>query len=265
MPNNRQTVRRFFPRMDACICVPQNVEPALRHFALSDAPQSLRGIKLAFATDFHLRGHMRPERWMEQIASESPDMLLLGGDLADQRTWAERMIALLGEIHPPLGTYAVPGNNDFEAFGGISSLRAACERVNIRLLVNESVRVDNFTIAGIDEYKHGIPDASGLFHPGDGYRILLSHFPILPALPHTLMPQLVLCGHTHGGQFNLLGLTPYAIGFERFLSGKETAYHHVSGWMAEGSTRILVSKGIGMSRIPLRIGVRPEIHLIEFT
>ena len=75
--------------------------------------------------------------------------------------------------------------------------------------------------------------------------------------------DLVLCGHTHGGQFNALGLTPYSIGFER-LYGRRIAPLGVAGWQDADGARLLVSKGIGASRIPLRIGVRPEIELLCF-
>ena len=90
-------------------------------------------------------------------------------------------------------------------------------------------------------------------------RILLSHYPVLP----DERPDLMLCGHTHGGQFNLLGLTPFAIGFERLVSRKPHA-RYIAGLHKQGGTQVLVTKGIGASRIPLRVGVRPEICLIRF-
>ena len=73
----------------------------------------------------------------------------------------------------------------------------------------------------------------------------------------------MLSGHTHGGQFNLFGLTPYAVGFERF-GARCFPPLLVSGEADFGPRRVMVSKGIGSSRIPLRIGVHPEIHRIEF-
>ena len=117
-------------------------------------------------------------------------------------------------------------------------------------------------LGGMDEYRYGKPDGKGLFSEDDGYRILLSHYPILPdcACP----PDLMLSGHTHGGQFNLLGLTPYAIGFERIGRLGYLAPVMVSGFERFGRTALLVGKGIGASRIPLRVGVRPEIYRIVF-
>ena len=74
----------------------------------------------------------------------------------------------------------------------------------------------------------------------------------------------MLAGHTHGGQFNFFGLTPFAIGFERIGSQRGLAPAMVSGARRFGQTMLVVSKGIGASRIPLRIGVRAEIHRLTF-
>ena len=87
----------------------------------------------------------------------------------------------------------------------------------------------------------------------------MSHYPKLPEL----LPDLMLSGHTHGGQFNLLGLTPFAIGFERLVSRKPHS-RYIAGLHEQGGAQVLVTKGIGASRIPLRVGVRPEICLIRF-
>ena len=116
-------------------------------------------------------------------------------------------------------------------------------------------------VAGIDELKHGAPAFAGAYPAAaEGrYRILLSHFPMLPEDA----PELVLSGHTHGGQFTVMGLTPYAVGFEP--RAHECGMRHViAGLHWQGDARLLVSKGIGASRIPLRIGVRPEVNLLRF-
>ena len=111
-------------------------------------------------------------------------------------------------------------------------------------------------IGGCDDHKYGSPRTAGLFSDRAGYRILLSHFPTKPDCACDLM----LSGHTHAGQFNLLGLTPYSIGFER-------SFHHLAirGLHRMGGMQLLVGNGIGVSRLPLRVGASPRIHLLEFT
>ncbi|MCQ2437587.1 MAG: hypothetical protein MJ099_04250, partial [Clostridia bacterium] len=98
----------------------------------------------------------------------------------------------------------------------------------------------------------------GLFATDD-FSVLLSHYPILPK---HCSPNLMLSGHTHGGQFNCLGLTPYSIGFEQLGKKRHLAPARIAGLAEMGETTLLVSKGLGMSRIPLRVCVRREVHLI---
>ena len=95
--------------------------------------------------------------------------------------------------------------------------------------------------------------------------VLLEHDPSAwrrKILPHSHV-QLTLSGHTHGGQFNLFGITPFTIGFERIkLNHRPTLA--VSGLHDIDGMRLLVSKGVGASRLQLRVGVQPEINQIIF-
>ena len=164
-----------------------------------------------------------------------------------------------------MGVFAVPGNNDIEAFGSMDGLRAALREINAQLLVNESALClrsgARLAIGGADEPRYGHPSPEKIFPEDADYRILLSHYPLQAML--AAKPNLMLSGHTHGGQFNLFGLTPYAVGFERF-GARNFPPLLVSGEADFGLCRVMVSKGVGSSRIPLRVGVRPEIHRVEF-
>lgn len=256
---------RYYPRPDCSLSLARGKKLATTALSLTGTPEWLRGRTLLFASDFHLRPRMDPKPIASQMAACRADMILLGGDYADRKDQALRLFDALRPLRAPLGVYAVAGNNDVEAFGDLSALRAAVERFGGRLLVNEGVSVSldggTLRIAGVDEYRYGAPSFDGLFpDPGD-YQILLSHYPILPKGEP---PDLMLTGHTHGGQFNFLGLTPFAIGFERIGSQRGLAPAMVSGARRFGQTMLVVSKGIGASRIPLRIGVRAEIHRLTF-
>ena len=182
------------------------------------------------------------------------------------------MFSLLGQLRAPLGKFGVLGNNDCECFpDGVAPLIEAAENSGVTLLIDRAVRVDTgsgvIAVAGLDEYRQAKPLKKPLFSETDAnaYRILLAHYPQsiaryhLSGHPHP--PHLALAGHTHGGQFNLLGLTPYSIGFEYRLLG--TPLPIVSGWKTMGETSLLVSPGIGTSRIPVRINVEPSIHLLK--
>lgn len=253
-------MNRFFPRMDGYVGTAKMDRLRLQTHVLSGASKSVNGLRVVFASDVHLRPNVSPEPLIECIRSCEADIILFGGDFADRREQALRLFDALSGLTAPLGMYTAPGNNDAEAFGSMTVLRSALKNHGIRLLVNESVQMDGFCVGGLDEYKYGSPAKSGIFAHRSGYRILLSHYPVLPEESFDLM----LSGHTHGGQFNAFGLTPYAIGFEGIGGKRRLSPAAVSGLHNIGGQKLLVSKGIGTSRIPLRIGVIPELHLLKF-
>ena len=259
---------QFFSKPD-CYCAPcRDHRCAVTGHHIS-APAFMRGVTALFIADVHALS-TTPDAAMtalkEKAAALRPGLLLLGGDYSDKPGPAERLFERLAAIPAPLGRFGVVGNNDREAFPDIDRLRRIMARAGVELLINEArtLRVNGgtLTVAGLDEYRHGAPDAAGLYpdHPSpDCFRLLLSHYPrrVDP------MPDLMLCGHTHGGQFNLLGVTPYTVGFER-LFARRRASRFIAGLHPLDSGQVLVSKGIGASRIPLRVGVRPEIELLRF-
>ena len=229
----------------------------------------LRGMKAALVSDIHVLPRTTDsqiQKLADVISELKPDILLLGGDYADRQEDAVRLFKALSHVKTPLGGWGVPGNNDAEAWGDLDGRRKLMARTGFRLLVNESAQIPlnggTLYIGGVDERKFGAPSARGLFPEARtslGYSILLSHYPCMP----DVTPDLMLSGHTHGGQFNCLGLTPFSIGFERlFRRGMEALA--VSGLHKIGDMQLLVSKGIGGSRIQWRVGVRPEIDLITF-
>lgn len=233
------------------------------------APSFMRGLRVLFITDTHIVARTTDAHlnaFMRKIWDWSPDLLFLGGDYADIAIHTTRFFHALQSVKARLGSFAVVGNNDRENWPDPSGLRALMSKAGVRLLVNESTTLDinggELVIAGVDEYRYGAPNAGGLYPEcamPNTYRILLSHYPCAPEI----LPDLMLSGHTHGGQFNLLGITPYSIGFERILKRKQAPLC-IAGQKNIGEMHLVVSKGIGASRIPLRIGVRPEINILNF-
>lgn len=261
---------QHFSRPDRYLSRCGHLDVTLVERPIGGAPSFMRGMRALFVADTHVLPRTTRadlDALMGRIAGAKPDMLLLGGDYSDAAGDTVRFFEAMEGIRPPLGSYAVIGNNDAEAWAGrLDELRAIMARQGCELLCNGAVRVPRnggtIHIAGVDEYKFGGPDAAGLLPEAprpDAYRILLSHYPVLTPL----RPELMLCGHTHGGQFNLLGLTPFAIGFER-LNRPRRASAAISGLREIDGMKLLVTKGIGASRIQLRIGVRPEMELLVF-
>ncbi len=261
---------QHFPRPDRYIGLCGRLNTFVHERRVHGAPAFMRGLRAAFVSDTHLLRRTTGEQigaLVKLIADLSPQLLLLGGDYADRTEDAVRLFEALGAFRAPLGGYAVIGNNDAEAWTGrLDSLKAVMARAGVEMLVNGGMHLPvnggTLHIAGVDEFKNGKPDARGLYprqrREGE-YRLLLSHYPVMPAV----RPDLMLCGHTHGGQFNLLGLTPFAIGFER-LKPPRVPTLAVSGQFDLEGMQLIVSKGIGASRLQLRVGVRPEIELLRF-
>lgn len=257
---------RFFPKCDRYFATAKRPDIAVTRHVVRRAPKWMRGLRVLFASDFHMRPEMDVNRILEAMTGERYDLILLGGDFADRKADSLRLFGAFSGLRAPLGIFAAKGNNDAEAFGDVESLGAAVRSFGGRLLVNESVCVDcggRLWIGGVDEPRHGAPEHSKVFGREEGYRILLSHYPTLPPA-RNVQPDLMLGGHTHGGQFNAFGLTPYAIGFERLGGKRHLAPAMVCGQERFGDTELIVSKGIGASRIQLRVGVRPEVHSITF-
>jgi predicted MPP superfamily phosphohydrolase len=169
-------------------------------------------------------------------------------------------------LEAPLGRYAIYGNHDY--WDGIEPFRAAFGRARIPVLENGAVPLGQGTslyLAGIAStiaiplgYRRfqGLDDLPGTLAgvPGEANVILLAHEPdIFTDVPERV--DLTLSGHTHGGQVRLLGWSPVVPS----MYGNRFAYGHI----VEGRRDIVVSGGLGNSIYPIRLGVPPEITLIE--
>lgn len=261
--------KQFFSRPDFYMAHTGDLKHYVKTVEISGAPAFMTGIRVAFISDIHLirrttDGHIHT--LMNSLKNINPDILLMGGDYADRYEDAERFYDALENLSPKLGKYAVLGNNDVYEDLPLETTRIAMEKHNIRLLVNESVNISvaggEMCIAGVDEHLNGRPDPRGLYAEkpvADCYRILLSHYPCRPQV----LPDLMLSGHTHGGQFNAMGITPFTVGFERIMA-RHCSSMAIAGLHDMDGAALFVGKGIGASRLQWRIGVRPEIYEIRF-
>lgn len=243
--------------------------------ALSPGCAFPEGRTLLFLSDVHLSSFFPAravERLLMQIDQLHPDMILLGGDYAESAQWQQDFFRMLGQLHPPLGIFGAAGNNDRECFpGGYEPLAEIMEKSGATLLINRTARVSAgdglISIGGVDELKYSSPCTDPLFDERDrsAFRILLAHYPQAAAryteVRRDLPPHLCLSGHTHAGQFSLFGLTPFSILFEQRLHGIDLPA--VSGWTDVNGSPLLVSPGLGTSKLPFRINADPCIHLIR--
>jgi hypothetical protein len=214
-------------------------------------------------SDLHLKGisdlHARLAAAVDAL---EPDLLLLTGDTVD----AHENLPLVGEFLALLRTgapcVAVMGN--WEHWGGVTArdLERALSARGAELLVNRSLSLrlggDELLLTGLDDWAGGRPDLPGALAGAvgpareRGHHILLSHCPIVRDLAAGAAPWM-LSGHTHGGQVSLLGLHWLPRGSGRY----------VDGWYRDGLPHLYVSRGVGTSVVPVRIGARPEVAVFR--
>jgi predicted MPP superfamily phosphohydrolase len=228
------------------------------------APRSrgLHGLRIAFLSDLHAGSFMNERdlrRIFARVASEKPDLVLFGGDLINTR---ERELLLLRaglrELSPPLGMFAVPGNHDLFWGSDIGLWRSFLVEHGVQVLCNEGVRLSwngaTFWLCGVDDLTEGEPDLRlALAGRADGEpTILLSHHPDYFFEAAASDVDLTLSGHTHGGQIRVNGKAPL----------HHSKFGYEQGWFVEGESRLYVSRGVGVTFLPIRIDAPPEIPLV---
>jgi uncharacterized protein len=246
-------------------------------------------VTIAALADIHAcRPWMDPERIRSIVATTNrlgADLIVLLGDyVAGHRVLLERVAdhewaQALSALQAPLGTHAILGNHEWwadtavqRAGTGKPAARRALESVGIPVYENDAVRLEKdgqaFWLAGLGDQLAFVPsrrrrpdrrigvdelDRTLDQVTDDAPVILLAHEPDIAArVPDRV--NLMLSGHTHGGQVRLLGWSPVVP--SRY--GNRFAYGHV-----RERCDLIVSGGLGCSIMPVRIGVPPEIVLVS--
>lgn len=219
-------------------------------------------LRIAFASDFHAGATTHPKLLAaacEALADFRPDVLLLGGDFVSVRAaYIDQLAPHLARLDAPYGKFAVLGNHDLRA--NHSVITAALRAAGVQVLTNDyrplAAPFDDITICGLDDATRGTPRPEQSVDPAGGKRIVLMHAPQgLDALADRPF-DLALCGHTHGGQVALPWGTPIFVPNGRFNR------EFVAGdYVLDGERRLIVSRGVGCSTIPVRLFAAPEVHL----
>jgi len=225
-------------------------------FSSPNLPAELDGYKVAFVTDIHAVTDRRLQAVVDELHQRQVDLLLLGGDFTWDSDALERTMELLSQVQTRDGAFGIEGNHDDYA-----PLFAAMERHNITPLSNDGTYVrDGFYLAGVEDLWNRNPDVSTAIAGAgaDSFVLLLSHNPDVSMQQDTTGVDLILSGHTHGGQLNFFGV--WSIGLDtRVISDYGTRFR--GGWAESGdSTPVYVCRGIG-EYYP-RVFARPEVTLL---
>ena len=242
------------------------IEPSkltVREYRVKD--KDLAGIKIVYAADFHVgkKHTARLARVVDLINAQKADIVLLGGDFVkghkEKSTLPIELIAYeLSHIKSDYPVYTVLGNHDMWVGG--DKIQKVLEKNGIKVLRNSNdfvnVKDKKIYIAGIEDLTTGFPNQNKAFENTEKPVILLSHQPdIFPKAWEDA--NIILAGHTHGGQvvFPIIGalLVPSAYG-QKFRSG----------YIEENNKKMIVTKGLGTSILPIRFNCKPEINVILF-
>lgn len=248
-------------------------------------PAAFKGLKVLQISDIHSGSFTNKKAVMkgvEKILKEQPDLILFTGDLVNNiSTEMDDYMDVFSQLKAPLGVYSVLGNHDYGDYvhwespehkkANLERLKQIHAALGWKLLMNEHVALekgnDRITLIGIENWsaKARFPKYGDLKKAYEGtepssFKILMSHDPshwkaqVLKEYPDI---SLMLAGHTHGMQFGV-----EVPGFK--WSPVQYVYKEWAGLYEQGSQKLYVNRGFGFIGYPGRVGILPEITILEF-
>lgn len=250
-------------------------------------PDSFRGLKIVQVSDIHsgsFQDKNAVAKGVEKILELQPDLVLFTGDLVNNI--AEEIVPykpVFSKLQAPMGVYSILGNHDYGDYvawpseelkrQNLETLKKHHADMGWQLLMNEH-RIfergnERIALIGIENWgakarfpKYGqmVAAYEGLLPQQPGFKILMSHDPshweaeVVPEYPDI---DLTLSGHTHGMQFGI------RLGGRWQWSPVQYLYRQWAGLYKRGRQRLYVNVGFGFLGYPGRLGILPEITLIE--
>jgi len=252
--------------------LPRREEQLVTEIDLPLPPQrrALAGTVLVQISDLHVgpfMGRKRLGRYFDRVRELNPDLIVITGDLMNlEPGYLEELVDPLQRLEAPHGVYAILGNHDF--YFGADPICAALERrTAVHLLRQSSFAppgLPGLTVLGIDDPRTppskphdypGLRELAAPLRPQD-FNLLLSHRPDVFTVARGLPIDLILAGHTHGGQIAL------RVGDQRWNLTR-LRYPYDRGHFRHGRTHLYVNRGLGYVGPPVRINCPPEITRIR--
>lgn len=225
-------------------------------------PRALDGFRIVQLSDLHLgplTSSAQLNRAIEVANNLNPDIIALTGDyISHERRYAAPCAEIVGRLRARCGVYAVLGNHDHWTDAALITDLFRAEGINV--LINEGMRFEKdgeaFWLAGVDDTMVGLENLSlALAGATDAeMKLLLAHNPIILRRAARAGVDLVLSGHTHGGQVALRSERTAASNARRRL---------LRGLGRQEDTQIYVTRGLGTVILPIRYGCPPEVSLLE--
>jgi predicted MPP superfamily phosphohydrolase len=225
----------------------------------------LEGLRIAHLSDLHI-GALTPLawglRWARAAAGTAPDLAVVTGDLVTSgNDFHQDVAAVVGALRAKLGVFVSMGNHDY--FGEGEPLVGALRAQGVKVLRNEGVTVERdgakLWLAAIDDTWTRRDDLAAAMRdkpPGASLSLLLAHDPEAFDEAADAGADMVLSGHTHGGQIGM----PF---FARAANLASLTHHrYILGFYRKGKSLLYVHPGLGTTGPPMRLGIAPEVTIL---
>lgn len=263
-----------------------NYQVRRQKLSFKNLPPAFKGMKVVHISDIHSGSFMNKQAVMhgvEKIMQEKPDLILFTGDLVNDRASEMKdYMDVFNKLKAPMGVYSTLGNHDYGDYvqwpiDGVSkeqnleNLKQVHADLGWRLLMNEHVALEKdgqkIALLGIENWsakarfpKHGRMDLAYAGTEAYPFKILMSHDPShwhAQVRPEYSDIDLMLSGHTHGMQF---GVEIPGIKW----SPVQYMYKEWAGLYEDEKQKLYVNRGFGFIGYPGRVGILPEITVLEF-
>jgi uncharacterized protein len=261
-----------------------NYQVVRKKLSFSNVPPAFKGLKIVHISDIHSGSFTNKKavlKGVEKIMNEKPDLILFTGDLVNDRaTEMDDYMEVFSKLKAPMGVFSTLGNHDYGdyvAWDSVHVKRSNLQRLKEihgelgwKLLMNEHVPLekngDRIALIGIENWsaksnfpKYGKLDQAYEGAKDIGFKILLSHDPShwsAEVQPKYSDIDLMLAGHTHGMQFGV-----EMPGFR--WSPVQYMYKQWAGLYENDRQKLYVNRGFGFIGYPGRVGILPEITVLE--
>jgi len=261
-----------------------NYEVRKVRLKFDNLPEAFRGLKIVQLSDIHsgsLNNKSAVQKGIEKVLALKPDLIVFTGDLVNNlASEVEPFKDVFSQLQAPMGVYSILGNHDYADYvewpsaqdkrNNLEKLKQTQAEMGWRLLMNESViferGAEKMALLGVENWsaKARFPKYGKLAQAYAGteqipFKLLLSHDPShWDGEVRTKYPDinLMLAGHTHGMQFGVE--LPW---FK--WSPVQYVYQQWAGLYGTATQKLYVNRGYGFIGYPGRVGIMPEITLLE--
>jgi len=248
--------------IDGFFIEPNNIVVEEINIFFKNLPQSFEGYKIVHITDLHLKSYgEREEKILNIIRKIKPDIIVVTGDLIEDKQYIDIALKFMEKLTEIAPTYFVFGNWDHMSGISIPLYRTKLVQRHVIVLINQNVKLirgsEYIYLIGVDDphtFNDNLDKALENIS-GDTVKILLAHSPEIIDKAVEKNIDLVLVGHTHGGQIRLPIIGPLYMP----LPSKYRKYD--MGMFKIKNTIMYVNRGIGTTFIPIRFQCPPEITI----